>query len=199
MTIWNINCKLSVMMKYFLSNNMVLESRVQTPFKLESNNFIIIYFSFQIQKTDTYTVLTNNEHGHWCAQCSINIDFIIILCGFVFWIFLFLNFVISAIFLSTFCTVNLYFWRRQERMQLFQKNIIPGLSQVSLLDYGINIYQNRRICFSKEVFEMLMRGGEIPDVTEILPKFDLPPIDVHSLQGGFNETCFVGRTLKYWG
>lgn len=78
------------------------------------------------------------------------------------------------------------------------KKFIYKLSQVSLDNHGVNANQNRRIYFSKRLFENL-QNGEIHDLTEYQPKFDLPLTHVYPLPSELKETCFVGRTLKYWG
>lgn len=78
------------------------------------------------------------------------------------------------------------------------KKFIYKLSQVVLDNNGVNTNQNRRIYFSKRLFEIL-QSGEIHDSTEYQPKFDLPLTQVYPLPSEFEETCFVGRTLKYWG
>lgn len=78
------------------------------------------------------------------------------------------------------------------------KKFIYRLCQVNLDNRGVNRNQNRRIYFSKNLFELLQRG-ENPNLTEYEAKFDLPTTQVYPLPSELQETCFIGRTIRYWG
>lgn len=78
------------------------------------------------------------------------------------------------------------------------KHFIYRLSQVSLDNNGVNQYQSRRIYFSKNLYDMLERG-EVANPTDYKPNFDLAITQQYPMPDELHETCFIGRTLKFWG
>lgn len=78
------------------------------------------------------------------------------------------------------------------------KEFVYKLHEPNLWNVGVNTNQNRKIYFSKELFEILENGGAF-DCTKFIPKFDIPVTDIYPLPVDVAETCFNARLKKFWG
>lgn len=76
------------------------------------------------------------------------------------------------------------------------EEFIFALVERSLKNRGLNSNQNRRIYFSREVFEKLQRNEVIEDY---IPNFNLPVTEIYPLPNDLEETCFIGRMICFEG
>lgn len=76
------------------------------------------------------------------------------------------------------------------------EKFVYSLNDVKLKNNGVNQNQDHRIYFSQALFD-LMKNGEAP--IDMQPNFSLPITKNYPLENGINETCFIGRTKKFYG
>lgn len=76
------------------------------------------------------------------------------------------------------------------------EEFIYDLHKINLCNYGCNQNQNRRIYFSKDVFDSLCR-----EENRLLlePKFGLGLINKYPMPNDMQETCYRARINKFWG
>lgn len=76
------------------------------------------------------------------------------------------------------------------------EKFVYSLHDIKLKNLSVNRNQNYRIYFSQELFD-LMKNGEEP--IDMQPNFSLPITKNYPLENGVTETCFIGRTKKFYG
>lgn len=78
------------------------------------------------------------------------------------------------------------------------QQFVYELWQANLFNRGLNQNQNRLIYFSQELFNSFENGLDV-DQTEYIPNFELAKTNVYPLPDNLQETCFIGRLVKFWG
>lgn len=76
------------------------------------------------------------------------------------------------------------------------EEFIYQLNERTLKNLGLNQNQNRLIYFSADVFEKLERKKVFKTPQ---PNFNLEVSSAYPLPNVLNETCFIGRLIKFEG
>lgn len=76
------------------------------------------------------------------------------------------------------------------------KKCVYKLLQVNLDNNGLNSNQNRRIYFSKQLFEAL-QNDEVPE-ENFEPNFIAPIVTSYPLPNEVSDACYIARLKKFW-
>lgn len=74
---------------------------------------------------------------------------------------------------------------------------IYELVEVNLFNKGINTNQNRRVYFSKDVFDAF-QNGENPNLLDFPANFGTAIAKVYPLPNDLRSACYIARLVKFW-